>query len=169
MRSVSYTVMLGAACALMVSPAFAQKATSPRDTSSSTTQSQSETKRPRLSTDKDMNSGTSGATSQSRPSLNTPGTDTTHSSQLPPQLGNNDHMRSGRTQMGMNQNSDQVRQAQEALKAKGQDPGAIDGVMGPQTAKALRAYQKEENISITGQLDQKTLDSLGVSGTSSQK
>jgi peptidoglycan hydrolase-like protein with peptidoglycan-binding domain len=168
MRSVPYTLMLGAACALMVTPAFAQKATSPSDTPSAATQS--DTKRPRPSTDKGMNSATSGTTSESKPSVNTqPGTDTTRSSQLPSQLGNDHTMRSGRAQTGMSQNSDQVKQAQEALKAKGQDPGPVDGVMGPQTAKALRAYQKEEKISITGQLDQKTLDSLGVSGTSIQK
>jgi Putative peptidoglycan binding domain len=42
--------------------------------------------------------------------------------------------------------ADKVKQLQEALKAKGHDPGPIDGVMGPKTRAALDKYQKAENI-----------------------
>jgi peptidoglycan hydrolase-like protein with peptidoglycan-binding domain len=55
-----------------------------------------------------------------------------------------------------------IRQAQEALKNKGRDPGPIDGVLGPRTVAALDAYQKAEGLATTGRLDAKTLESLGV-------
>ncbi len=54
----------------------------------------------------------------------------------------------------------QVRQVQEALKAQGHDPGAIDGVMGPQTQEALRAYQRSQNLTETGRLDAQTTEKL---------
>lgn len=57
-----------------------------------------------------------------------------------------------------------VRKVQEALKDKGHDPGQADGIMGPRTQQALRAFQKEQGIQATGQLDQKTASALGVEG-----
>ena len=63
-----------------------------------------------------------------------------------------------------------VRSVQEALKGKGHDPGPIDGVMGPRTKQALRAFQRAQNIQTTGQLDSSTASALGVtlsSGSSS--
>src|SRR5882762_10341329 len=54
------------------------------------------------------------------------------------------------------ESSDEVRQAQTALKEKGQDPGPIDGIHGPRTSAALRSYQKAENIKVTGRLDSET-------------
>ena len=57
-----------------------------------------------------------------------------------------------------------VKQVQEALKAQGHDPGPVDGVMGPQTQDALRAYQRAQNLTETGRLDRETSEKLGVSG-----
>lgn len=57
----------------------------------------------------------------------------------------------------------QVRQAQEALKAQGHDPGPIDGMMGRQTQDAIRAYQRSQNLTETGRLDAETANKLGVS------
>src|SRR5262245_43855421 len=57
----------------------------------------------------------------------------------------------------------QVRQAQETLKSQGQDPGPVDGMMGPQTKQALREYQKAQNLKVTGRLDSETSEKLGVS------
>ena len=54
------------------------------------------------------------------------------------------------------ESSDDVRQAQTALKEKGQDPGPIDGIHGPRTSAALRSYQKAEKIKETGRLDSET-------------
>jgi hypothetical protein len=59
-------------------------------------------------------------------------------------------------------NADQVKQVQEALKAKGHDPGPIDGTMGAETQEALRAFQKSQDLPVTGQLDSDTIDKLGV-------
>jgi carboxyl-terminal processing protease len=58
--------------------------------------------------------------------------------------------------------SDDIRKAQEALKAKGKDPGAVSGRMHAKTQEALREFQKENNLPATGVLDQKTADKLGV-------
>jgi peptidoglycan DL-endopeptidase LytE len=55
---------------------------------------------------------------------------------------------------------DLVRDAQRQLKAQGFYPGAIDGDLGPQTATALRAYQRSHRLQETGRLDEATLRSL---------
>ena len=59
---------------------------------------------------------------------------------------------------------DDVKGAQQALAHAGHDPGSIDGVMGPQTVAALRAYQKANGLSETGQLDEATLAKLSPAG-----
>jgi len=55
-----------------------------------------------------------------------------------------------------------VQQAQQELKDEGYYHGQIDGDMGRQTRQALREYQKVNNLSMTGRLDQNTISSLGV-------
>ena len=55
-----------------------------------------------------------------------------------------------------------VRVTQEALRREGFDPGPIDGVMGPRTVAAIEAFQKAENLSVTGRADAQTLGRLGV-------
>ena len=55
-----------------------------------------------------------------------------------------------------------IESVQKMLKEKGHDPGPVDGVMGPQTTAALRAYQKEQGLEVTGQLDATTRGKLGV-------
>jgi peptidoglycan hydrolase-like protein with peptidoglycan-binding domain len=64
--------------------------------------------------------------------------------------------------MAVAQGRDSVRNAQQALKAKGFDPGPIDGVMGPKTHAAIRSYQEKNNLSADGRLGAQTLGSLGV-------
>lgn len=59
-----------------------------------------------------------------------------------------------------------IRAAQRALKDKGQDPGPIDGTMGPRTQAALRQYQQAEGLQATGMLDDATKDKLGIRGGS---
>jgi rare lipoprotein A len=51
---------------------------------------------------------------------------------------------------------DHVKQAQEALKMEGFHPGPVDGVVGPRTTRALRAYQAREGVPQTGVLDEAT-------------
>ena len=60
--------------------------------------------------------------------------------------------------------SDQVRSLQEALKQAGQDPGEIDGRMGPRTKKALVAYQRDQNLSS----EREAWEKLGVDMAGSQ-
>ena len=65
---------------------------------------------------------------------------------------------------GIGQRADQanVRSAQQALKEQGFDPGPIDGKMGPRTSAALRDYQTKQGLTASGQLDEPTMDKLGV-------
>jgi hypothetical protein len=58
-----------------------------------------------------------------------------------------------------------VRAAQGALKAKGFDPGAIDGRMEPHTQAAVSDFQRSAGIRETGRFDSATLGQLGL-GTS---
>jgi rare lipoprotein A len=55
---------------------------------------------------------------------------------------------------------DEVKQAQEALKMEGLHPGPIDGVVGPRTRQALRAYQARAGLPQTGVLDGPTFHHL---------
>ena len=60
-------------------------------------------------------------------------------------------------------NSATIGTVQRDLQQKGLYNGNIDGQMGPQTASAIRTYQKNNNLNVTGRLDSATLNSLGVS------
>src|SRR5918996_6393957 len=60
-----------------------------------------------------------------------------------------------------------IKKVQEALKEKGNDPGPADGVMGPQTQKALRAFQSKNGLKTGGRLDVETAKALGVEKGSS--
>jgi peptidoglycan hydrolase-like protein with peptidoglycan-binding domain len=56
----------------------------------------------------------------------------------------------------------QIREMQQALKQAGHDPGRADGVMGPRTTEALRAYQREQNLKTEAEAMQR----LGVTSSS---
>jgi peptidoglycan hydrolase-like protein with peptidoglycan-binding domain len=49
-----------------------------------------------------------------------------------------------------------TKNAQQALQAKGYNPGPIDGVHGPRTSAAIRDFQKAEGLTVTGQIDGET-------------
>jgi peptidoglycan hydrolase-like protein with peptidoglycan-binding domain len=72
-----------------------------------------------------------------------------------------DTMKSGRGGMA-GAKGEQVKAAQQALKDKGHDPGAIDGMMGPKTQAAVRDFQSKEGLKASGRLDAETLAKLGV-------
>lgn len=55
-----------------------------------------------------------------------------------------------------------VRQVQQALKDQGYYDGAVDGIMGVRTRRAIQAYQQEKGLPATGRLDERTLQALGV-------
>jgi TonB family protein len=58
---------------------------------------------------------------------------------------------------------EEVREAQERLHQAGFQPGPADGLPGPQTTAALRAYQRSRSLSATGWLDATTRQALGMS------
>jgi peptidoglycan hydrolase-like protein with peptidoglycan-binding domain len=62
-----------------------------------------------------------------------------------------------------------IKEAQQALKDKGYDPGPIDGVMGSHTREAIKSFQNASNLQATGTLDAETAEKLGIqsSGSSS--
>ena len=53
-----------------------------------------------------------------------------------------------------------VRSAQKELKDRGYYSGPIDGVIGAATQSALRAYQRDRGLKVTGRLDSSTIRSL---------
>jgi peptidoglycan hydrolase-like protein with peptidoglycan-binding domain len=53
-----------------------------------------------------------------------------------------------------------IQAAQERLLALGYQPGAADGVMGAKGIAALKKFQADRSLPVTGQLDRKTLDAL---------
>ena len=56
-----------------------------------------------------------------------------------------------------------VSSAQRRLRDKGFYKGDVSGSMNAETRSAIREYQKNSNLNVTGRLDQATLSSLGVS------
>ena len=59
-------------------------------------------------------------------------------------------------------NSGTVVAAQRELAKLGYYHGSIDGVVGPETEKAVRWFQSVDKIPVTGQLDDQTLQALQV-------
>ncbi len=55
-----------------------------------------------------------------------------------------------------------IRHVQAHLKAAGYQPGAINGKLHPQTRAALREFQKTSKLSVTGELNNATLRTLGI-------
>jgi peptidoglycan hydrolase-like protein with peptidoglycan-binding domain len=54
--------------------------------------------------------------------------------------------------------------AQQKLNADGYNVGTPDGKLGPHTRAAIRKYQKDNNLTVTGKLDESTLTHLNVAG-----
>ncbi len=55
-----------------------------------------------------------------------------------------------------------VVKVQEALIARGYDPGPVDGIYGYRTRLAVRAFQRDNGLPVTGYLNRPTLDLLGI-------
>lgn len=56
----------------------------------------------------------------------------------------------------------EIKKMQETLRNKGHYRGKIDGVIGLRTRASIRAYQRAENLPITGLADFRTANGLGV-------
>jgi hypothetical protein len=55
-----------------------------------------------------------------------------------------------------------VQNIKQALKAKGHNPGPMNGSMDNQTQQAIREFQRSNNLRVTGEVDQQTAEKLGV-------
>ena len=55
---------------------------------------------------------------------------------------------------------DDLKGAQAALKALGYDPGDVDGLDGPRTQKAVKAFQKTASIRVDGIVGPETRQAL---------
>jgi peptidoglycan hydrolase-like protein with peptidoglycan-binding domain len=55
---------------------------------------------------------------------------------------------------------ERTRQIQLALKRRGYDPGPIDGIMGRRTASALRAFQADHGLAVTGMVSRTVYELL---------
>jgi carboxyl-terminal processing protease len=51
---------------------------------------------------------------------------------------------------------------EKALKAKGYDPGPVDGKADKETQAAIRAFQEKNNLTASGNVDQPTAEALEV-------
>ncbi len=56
-----------------------------------------------------------------------------------------------------------VEEAQQRLQILGYEPGSVDGSMGSRTTAALKKFQSDRGLPLTGMLDRKTVDALSVS------
>ena len=55
-----------------------------------------------------------------------------------------------------------IQNVQLALRDQGYYPGAIDGLVGPQTRAALSAFQRDHCLIVTSAVDEPTLVALGL-------
>jgi hypothetical protein len=68
----------------------------------------------------------------------------------------------GSTRGAARVSAEEIKRAKEALRAKGLNPGPIDGSMDSKTEQALRDFQKANKLPVTGILDAQTAAKLGV-------
>jgi photosystem II stability/assembly factor-like uncharacterized protein len=60
--------------------------------------------------------------------------------------------------------NDNVKRAQEALNLAGYDVGKPDGVAGTRTVAAIRKFQTDKGVPVSGKVDAATLGALGLAG-----
>jgi murein L,D-transpeptidase YcbB/YkuD len=83
--------------------------------------------------------------------------------QQPGQMGQQQQQRQAGQEISADQlTSQQIQELQQALQEQGNDPGPIDGIMGPLTQQALREFQQDEGLAATGQLNEETLEALDL-------
>lgn len=73
----------------------------------------------------------------------------------------------GSTQVIVDLSPDEIREVQLVLIERGFSIEA-DGILGPRTRQALTQFQRREGLQVTGQIDRRTIASLGVSVRSGQ-
>ena len=78
-----------------------------------------------------------------------------------PTVGDETAMETG----GAGQNaqfSNLVENVQMELNERGLNVGEVNGVMGPGTISALQAFQEQENLEVTGNINRETMEALGM-------
>lgn len=63
---------------------------------------------------------------------------------------------------GNDGDQDRVREVQLVLEEKGYYTGSIDGIAGPKTRISVREFQHDQELPVTGKVDQRTAERLGV-------
>ena len=53
-----------------------------------------------------------------------------------------------------------VYELQDRLAALGYKPGTVDGVLGPRTVDALKKFQSDKNLAVTGTINAETIRAL---------
>ena len=81
--------------------------------------------------------------------------------------GSGPAVRGSGTQVVMDLSPDEIREVQRVLIQRGFSV-EIDGRLGPRTRQALIQFQRREGLQATGQIDSRTVTSLGVSVRSNQ-
>lgn len=105
-----------------------------------------------------------------RPERKTDAAPTVETRKDQPESYNETHESSDKTSDGKAEpepaleSAEMIRRAQEALRDQGYYEGAIDGVMSPRTATALKTFQRENGLAETGDLDPATVKKLGITG-----
>jgi len=56
-----------------------------------------------------------------------------------------------------------IMRVQAALFSRGYDPGAIDGELSDKTKSALRSFQANSGLTVTGTMSTESLTALGIS------
>lgn len=182
MNTLTKTLLLSAAAALVYAPAFADdfgssKLSGSSNATPSTPQSQPVANS--SSTDENSREGTvAGAYNGTNDSRTNTGNSPSANSMEPASgvsTSSSARVSSSRdeTTAGASVNAevagmsnDQIEDVQESLKDKGYSL-TIDGVWGPETANALRSFQRANNLRVTGQPDSETLSELDVSANAS--
>jgi peptidoglycan hydrolase-like protein with peptidoglycan-binding domain len=89
--------------------------------------------------------------------------------QTPPQAQSSGHQSQTTPNAGATQklsihqmNESQVRQIQQALDGKKFNAGHADGKWGPETDRAMKAFQKSQNMQQADEIDSKMLMALGL-------
>lgn len=61
-----------------------------------------------------------------------------------------------------NMSNQKIKKSQELLISKGYAQGKADGIMGGKTVNAIKKYQKDNGLPITGKLDTATCKCMGI-------
>jgi len=81
---------------------------------------------------------------------------------IPTKPGTDQNLPPTAEQKGITLSKDETMHVEQALQAKGYKTGTVDGVMDDSTREAIRAFQKDNSLPITGNMDDRTAQKLGV-------